>query len=84
MKKTGFTLIDNLVCLTIFLCVIGLIGGVVTRSKDINAADEEEISPWSSVEYENAKSQRKIANELKRQNDLMERQLKQPKRAELE
>lgn len=70
MKNKGFTLIELLVVLVI----MGALGALVFGG--LRACSETgDPMIWIAPEYENARSQRKMADELQRQNDLMERQM---------
>lgn len=72
MKK-GFTLIEFITVVIIFLLTIVVISGIV---KTISAGDDFDFS-YLNPQFESARQQRKIAEELKRQNDLMEERLNQ-------
>ena len=72
MKTKGFTLVELLVVIVIMASVIALIFGGVRSCADSNGDD---MPLFYAPEFENAKSQRKIADEMQRQNDLLERQL---------
>lgn len=68
MKK-GLTLVELLV--TILIVVIAFITQTLNYSGDDEYADDWFVAP----EIQNMRSQRKIADELQRQNDLREREL---------
>lgn len=72
-KEKGITTVEILVIITIALALAGIIGGSImgVNRGDYSDATEFVVDPVR----DNAVSQRRIANELKRQNDLMERQL---------
>lgn len=77
MKK-GFTLIEWLATTTIAIIIIAIVVGVMSGTYNEDDFDFSRIDP----QYESARNSRKIAEQLQRQNDLMERQLEQQKNAE--
>jgi prepilin-type N-terminal cleavage/methylation domain-containing protein len=80
MKNKGFTLIE----LLIVLVIMGAIGLMIFGGVRACSDGGEDAMQWLAPEFENAKSQRKIADELQRQNDLMERQMNMQKTPESE
>lgn len=70
MKK-GLTLVELLVIVTILIIVIAFITQALNYSGGDEYADDWFVAP----EIQNMRSQRKIADELQRQNDLREREL---------
>ena len=72
MKNKGFTLIELLVVVVIIAAIVALIFGGIRTCSDGEASD---MPLFYAPEFENAKSQRKMADEMQRQNDLLERQL---------
>lgn len=78
MKK-GFTLVETLVVITILIIIGCMVVGGLNATKDGENFDYSYLDP----EYESAKNSRIIAEQLKRQNDLMEQQMQQ-KNAEKE
>lgn len=77
MKK-GFTLIEFLATATILIVIIAIVVGIMGSNYNEDNFDYSYLNP----QYESAKNSRKIAEQLERQNDLMERQLEQQKNAE--
>lgn len=77
MKK-GFTLIELLATVTILIVIIAIVVGIMGSNYNEDNFDYSYLNP----QYESAKNSRKIAEQLERQNDLMERQLEQQKNAE--
>jgi len=75
MKKNGFTLIELMVVITTIVLIFGgLIFGVMNATKSGDTPTRD-LPVFFSPEFENAKSQRMMVEELRRQNDLLERQL---------
>jgi hypothetical protein len=73
MKNNGFTLLELIVSIVIFIVIISLITSAVkVVGDDIATEDAMQYDPV----VESAEAQKKIASEMERQNDLMERQLK--------
>jgi prepilin-type N-terminal cleavage/methylation domain-containing protein len=80
MKK-AFTLIELLVVVVI-LVVIGSI--IIGAFSGVSSEDDEGYEWYVSPEIQNMRSQRKMADELERQNDLRERELELLKKPERE
>lgn len=81
MKNKGFTLIELLVSVIIFTVIITLImSAVKVVGDDIVTENAMQYDPA----IESAEAQKKIASELERQNDLMERQLNMQAKPERE
>jgi len=80
MKK-AFTLIE-LVVLIFIVIVLGIF--VVGVSSQISSESNSDYEWWISPEIQNMKSQKKMADELERQNDLREQELELLKKAERE
>jgi type II secretory pathway pseudopilin PulG len=71
-KRRGFTLIELIVCVFVLIIVaILVLGAMNSRSSDNDSTDMSFLAP----EVENARSQRRMADELARQNDLMQRRI---------
>jgi prepilin-type N-terminal cleavage/methylation domain-containing protein len=71
MKPKGFTLIELLTTLVIVAVVAVLIAGFYSGISSDEDVDYSFIHP----QLETARSQRRMADELTRQNDLMERHM---------
>jgi hypothetical protein len=67
----GFTLVEGLVLSVIAVIVASIVYVAVTES------ESSDFGFMVAPEYESARSQRQIADEMKRANDLLERQLEQ-------
>lgn len=71
MKRKGFTLLELLVVLVILTAVAGITVGLI---KGTSYDEDADMSMWAP-EVETARSQRRMADELARQNDLMQRRI---------
>jgi prepilin-type N-terminal cleavage/methylation domain-containing protein len=72
MKTKGFTLIELLVTLVI-VSVIAIITFSIVRTS-VSGDDDVDYS-FINPELETARSQRRMAEEMQRQNDLLQRRL---------
>lgn len=77
MKK-GLTLLEVLIVLTIAIITITFFIKVINRNEYDGGYDDWFVDPA----YQNMRSQRKMADELQRQNDLKERELEMLKTPE--
>lgn len=68
MKHKGFTLLELLIAVAVAGIMIFAVSSV------INTSDEDSMI-YFAPEIENARSQRRMADELARQNDLMQRRI---------
>lgn len=71
MKSKGFTLIELLVVIIIVAVFAVIAGSIYTIGSSGEDADYSFFSP----EIESARSQRRMADEMQRQNDLMQQRL---------
>ena len=71
MKLKGFTLVELLVVIVIMAACAGILVGVV---RGISSGEEVDYS-FIDPQVETARSQRRMVDEMSRQNDLMQRRL---------
>lgn len=72
MKTKGFTLIEVLVTLVIFAVIVTITFSIVQNG--VNGDDDVDYS-LINPHVETARSQRRMAEEMQRQNDLLQRRL---------
>ena len=72
MKTKGFTLIELLVTLVIISVIATITFSIVRTS--VSGDDDVDYS-FINPQLENARSQRRMAEEMQRQNDLLQRRL---------
>lgn len=78
MKK-GITLIEVMVVIVIIVVVFGMGMGVLHTIRNGNIPSDDDFDySYLNPQFETARQQRKIAQELKRQNDLMEQRMNKP------
>lgn len=75
MKNKGFTLIELLVVITIVAAVAMLVFGIVHGVNNSEEYDSDVDYTYFAPEIETARSQRRMAEEMQRQNDLLQRRL---------
>ncbi len=76
MKAKGLTVIEVCVAITIIFIIVAM---GVTYYKTFTGVDSDFDYTFINPQLETAIQQRKIADELKRQNDLMEERMNQQK-----
>ena len=76
--KTGFTVVEVLVVITIIIILISM-GVAVTHSMKYGVDENDFDYSYINPQFETARQQRRIAEELKRQNDLMEKRMNDEK-----
>lgn len=74
MKHKGFTLVELLVVIVIFAAVAGIIAGAVNGFNNASVDGEPDYS-YVAPEVETARAQRRMADEMQRQNELMQRRI---------